>query len=382
MHVAFVEIGNPRDPLVYSGITSRILEEMEKITKVTVIAPLDQHSKFLFVFHKLILRLLGLRFIADREKAVLKSYARQIRRQIPRDADVIFSSSSVPVSYLEDQRPIIFWPDVTLPALKGYYSSFDHLSNRTMDAGRNQEINALARATGVFYCSEWSADFARKLSPENAHKIHVLNYGANVDSNLTEQKIRTLIERRSKGEWRMLFVGIDPKRKGLDTAVEVARVLNERGHKTILYVVGNNGIPSNERMPPYVHSEGILPRDSSRMRELFEGSSLFILPTRADCCPIVLCEAASFGLPVISRRTGGTPSIIESGTMGLLFDVEAPPNLYADAIAALLTNPVRYQKMSLAAFQGYRERLNWPSQVGKLVRFMQEFVERCHEVRG
>src|SRR5665213_3285355 len=101
MHVAFVEIGNPRDPLLYSGTTSRILEEMEKITKVTVIAPLDQDAKYLFAFHKLGFMLLGLQFIAEREKAILKSYARQIKRQIPRDVDVIFSSSSVPMSLLE-----------------------------------------------------------------------------------------------------------------------------------------------------------------------------------------------------------------------------------------------------------------------------------------
>jgi hypothetical protein len=89
-----------------------------------------------------------------------------------------------------------------------------------------------------------------------------------------------LIERRSHDLSRMLFVGLDAKRKGLDTAIETVRILHARGLRIVLNVVGHRDFLPQADVPPYVQLEGILPREGERMRELFEASSLFILPTR------------------------------------------------------------------------------------------------------
>src|SRR5439155_119553 len=148
------------------------------------------------------------------------------------------------------------------------------------------------------------------------------------------------------------------------------RILHERGVRTVLHVVGDNDCLPQTDVPPYVQIEGKLPRDSTRMRELFESSSLFILPTTADCSPVALCEGAAYALPVVSRRTGGVPSITDDNRTGLLFDIDAPPEQYADRVSALLGDPERYGAMSWAAFQTYRDRLNWPTQIRKLVEIM------------
>jgi glycosyltransferase involved in cell wall biosynthesis len=78
---------------------------------------------------------------------------------------------------------------------------------------------------------------------------------------------------------------------------------------------------------------------------------------------------------VVSRRTGGVPSITENDRTGLLFDADAPPERYADRIAALLKDRDRYCEMSWAAFQTYRDRLNWTTQITKLVEMMATTVQ-------
>ena len=376
MHIAFVDVDDPRDPEVYSGIPSRMLENMERIAHVSVVAPLRTHAKYAFTVQKCCYGLINKKLFVNREPFVLRSFAKQIEASLPKDAEVIFSWSSVPISFLNDRRPIFLWPDATLPAVRGYYRHLDNVCERTWRVGREQEIEALSRATMALYSSEWGAESARQLVPESTHKVRTLNYGANIDPELTDEQARRFIAERRTDRCHMLFVGLEPKRKGLDTAIEIARLLNDRGLPSVLHVVGEHNFPWLKDAPPYVRVEGRLPRDSARMRELFLSCNLFTLPTRADCSPIALCEGAAHALPVVSRKTGGVPSITEDGRTGLLFGVDAPPEHYADRIAALLEDQASYRAMSWAALETYRDRLNWRTQVGKLVEIMAETLDR------
>jgi hypothetical protein len=137
---------------------------MKRLTKVTVVAPLRRFAKYAFILPKLYYKSQGLELLVDREALLLKSLSRQIVTRLPQEADVIFSWSSVPISFLEDRRPIFIWPDAVFPAMRDYY--WDDVCERTWRAGRKQEIAALSRATKALYGSEWGASSARQLSPE------------------------------------------------------------------------------------------------------------------------------------------------------------------------------------------------------------------------
>lgn len=62
--------------------------------------------------------------------------------------------------------------------------------------------------------------------------------------------------------------------------------------------------------------------------------------------PVSLIEAMSFGIPVISTRTGGIPELLEGGA-GLLVPPRDPKAL-ADAIWKLMENPQLYQAIGIA----------------------------------
>jgi len=93
--------------------------------------------------------------------------------------------------------------------------------------------------------------------------------------------------------------------------------------------------------------------------ELLQQSDIFILPTRADCTPIVLNEAAAFGLPVLTSDVGGVRDLVEDG--GVVHSAAATAGDYAASLGRLIETPGLYEKFSAASRRLYDERLNWAS---------------------
>ena len=54
-----------------------------------------------------------------------------------------------------------------------------------------------------------------------------------------------------------------------------------------------------------------------------------LFPTRADCTPIALCEAAAYGIPVVAADVGGISSIVTPNT-GRLMPATSTPEDYAE----------------------------------------------------
>jgi glycosyltransferase involved in cell wall biosynthesis len=91
----------------------------------------------------------------------------------------------------------------------------------------------------------------------------------------------------------------------------------------------------------------------------FSRAAFLLLPSRADCTPIVCHEATAFGLPVLATDVGGLPSTVDSGQTGMLwspekFSAEAPP-----WIAATLAERPRYEALARAARRRFETRGNW-----------------------
>ena len=64
-----------------------------------------------------------------------------------------------------------------------------------------------------------------------------------------------------------------------------------------------------------------------RLKEELAQSSLLVLPTLEDNCPMVVLEAAAAGVPVVASRVGGIPDLVDHGINGLLFDPHDPRDI-------------------------------------------------------
>jgi glycosyltransferase involved in cell wall biosynthesis len=154
---------------------------------------------------------------------------------------------------------------------------------------------------------------------------------------------------------------IDP-RKGLRVLPSALQRLSAAGHDVTVDVVGPPvGRPGEAEqraieeqavdlgMAGRMRFRGAVPLE--RLLPLYRDYDLFVLPTLpGEGIPRVLLEAMSNGLPVITTRVAGIPSLVSDGVNGVLIEEPSPENL-ANAIARVIDDaPLRRSLI----VEGYR----------------------------
>jgi glycosyltransferase involved in cell wall biosynthesis len=104
--------------------------------------------------------------------------------------------------------------------------------------------------------------------------------------------------------------------------------------------------------------------------ERLRAAELYVHPTRADTFPSGVLEALACGTPVVASRVGGIPEQLTDET-GVLVDPGDPAALAA-AIASLLADPARRERMSGAAAADARARFSLDRQVEDYVALYEQ----------
>jgi glycosyltransferase involved in cell wall biosynthesis len=361
---AYVTTFDSSDPHSWSGSGYYIPRCLE-LAGITVerMGPLARRVPPLARVWHIEAKLRGRGYVVDRHPRVARAYSAEVERRLEsRPCDLVFSVGAIPIAHLDTGRPIAFWADATFGAMLRLYPDFRLLSKRAIRDGLEVETRALARADVAFFASEWAARSAVEDHGADPEKLEVVPFGANMPITRDRNEIVGIIRRRPADSCRLLFVGVEWLRKGGDRAVDVARVLNERGLPTELHIVGCT--PDRAaHLPPWVHLHGFVDKSTetgtSSMRRLYEASHVLIHPATAECFGVVFCEAAGHGVISLASRVGGIPSAVREGVTGALFDVAASSEEYADYVWRMMEDRRRYEEMALAAFDGYERNLNW-----------------------
>ena len=238
-----------------------------------------------------------------------------------------------------------------------YYNLYS--SQEDFNLAYNQELIAVSKASKAIYSSHWAAQSAISEYKAEADRVEIVPFGANLDN--TSNSIEKLSQRYSSCCCRLLFLGKDWQRKGGDIAFKTLTSLIEKGVDAELVVVGC--IPPSEvqhdklKVIPFLNKNNY--HHQKKLSELFLRSHFLIFPTRADCSPIVICEANAFGLPVITTDVGGIPSMIKNGKNGYMIPLTKTGDDYASLIAQVFSDKSGYEQLVKSSRQEYEQRLNW-----------------------
>ena len=308
----------------------------------------------------------------------LKFIAGQVQKRLKEmDIDIVFSPGAIPIAYLVTKKPIVLWSDATFAVMKDYYTSFTGLNKRTVKNCHSYEKNVLKRASLAIFSSDWAANSSIKDYGADPAKVQVIPYGANIECNRSVNDIVEINSKKSREICKLLFIGQDWERKGGETAVKIAIELTNQNIKTELTIVGCTP-PENLFLPDYIHVLGFIKKSDKNgeriIDELYSDNHFFILPTIAECTPIVFSEANSFGLPVITTTTGGISSIIRNDINGRMFDVEIDVPSCAAYLGGVFKNFDQYNKFSLLSFNEYMTKLNWNSSINTCVTFLKKLL--------
>lgn len=268
--------------------------------------------------------------------------------------DVLFAPfASIELAFIKTDVPICYLSDTSFAQLADYYRMSSKLSSMAKRMGDKIEHAAIHNSFAQVYSSKWAADFSREYY--QAPNVFITRFGANMDS-----AIFSGAENKKPGPpLQLLFVGVDWVRKGGDIVFDTFLELLEKGHHVNLTVCGCNPPKSHPKVEVYTFLDKNKKEDLSELMQIFNRSDLFFLPTRADCTPIVFCEANAFGLPVISTNTGGVSSIIEDGNNGFLLSPDAKSKEYTELIERIINEEGLYQKLSVNARNKFEKELNW-----------------------
>lgn len=125
---------------------------------------------------------------------------------------------------------------------------------------------------------------------------------------------------------RILFVGGDFVRKGGEILLQATPGL---GSDSELHLVTKDAIQPRPGLHVY---HDVVP-NSELLKSLYASADIFVLPTLADCFPLVIQEAMAAGLPVIATNVGAIGEAVRDGETGILI----PPNDVASLHSALHT---------------------------------------------
>jgi glycosyltransferase involved in cell wall biosynthesis len=131
---------------------------------------------------------------------------------------------------------------------------------------------------------------------------------------------------------RILFMGGDFARKGGRVLLEAYRRHLREGFE--LHLVTASDVSPEPGVFVY---RGVRARTSEWV-ELWRSADVFVFPSTLETFGIVLLEALSFGVPVVSSRAGAAAEVLCGGSVGVLVDRLTPDGLAA-AIRGVFADP-------------------------------------------
>ena len=362
MKIAYVTTYNSSDIHSWSGTGYYMFKTLEQTGyEIEQVILGKAKYDFLFKIKGLLYRFTSKKYLKDRDPKYLSSYAKDLEDKLSKlDYDIIFSPSSIPLAYLNSEKPMIFWTDATFDGIKDFYPEFSNLCDETIRDGHIMEQMALSNSRFSLYSSDWARDSALEHYDVDEDRVITVPFGANIDSNRELKDIEEIVYAKKLDKCNLLFSGVDWDRKGGELVLEVASILNQRGIKVQVDIVG---LELDIELPKYVNVHGFVSKASKEGKELLDKlmmeSHFLIVPSKAECAAMVFAEASSFGLPSISRAVGGIPTVIEDNINGKTFKLDDKADLYCDYIEKMISSKDRYQKLSISSFNLYTQKLNW-----------------------
>lgn len=324
-------------------------------------------------------RFLGLRTIRPRRSTWRGEYtfgglafrtrsalAREGLRPLVSELDAIIQAGAtfrVPAEELG--LPLLVYLDSNVRmAERGLAHSFvRHVKASARERMAARESAVYHSAAAVWTFSEYAARSIVDDFDMPEERVHAIYAGPNSVAVAVEE-IRPIT-----GPPRVLFVGRDYRRKGLDVLLSAFEQVKLRVPDAELHVVGA-ALP---RPGPGVFFHGFVPwnvpEGRSLIEELFRTATVMCLPSRYEPFGVAFVEAMHMGVPCIGTDQWAMPEIIERDVTGWLVP-DGDVGALARTLVSALKDRGRSSQMGEAARQRARKLFTWEAAAQKALEQM------------
>lgn len=270
-------------------------------------------------------------------------------------ADVVLSMFPAALWRYAGRAPAVYRIDATYKALVREYAGHGY-GRATARVMAGFQARACHRSSLLVTHSEWSRRWLTEGYGVPDDTVRIFPNTGGLPPEAVEGAERRPFDLEPPVE--LLFVGFDAERKGLDVAVEVLRLLQRRGTDARLRVCGVEG--SDESGVRFLgRFDKSRPAELQAYADLYRNAHLLLHPARFDPSPMVVAEAAAFGVPTVTHDVGGLASCVLGDQTGVVLPGRSSAGAFADAIRRLVEEPERYRRLCRAARDRYTRQLSW-----------------------
>jgi glycosyltransferase involved in cell wall biosynthesis len=350
-----VDRNDPRDHNSGSGLDYDIFQVFEKSElEVSVVGPFERQLSRVDRLWRKLMGQFTTRSPRKYTKSYLKNASAQVEQAIQKvDPDVIFAKAAAPLSYCRITKPLVYSTDTTLIGQQKQWPVYTRSAYREM---LSWESRVVVASSQVLTYSKWSADV---LQAEYHIPPEKIAYFALPDS-LPEDVIPSEIHLEDKvlDPIRLLLVGRTYHRKGIDIAVQVVALLNQRGYPAELRVVGLSGEAQAHTRFMGLYNKTI-PEELTGYVSNYQWAHFLIHPARFEAAGIVPSEAAAFGVPTITNDVGGLGTTVKDGVSGIVLPFSSPAEAYVDALLPYIQDREAYLHLCRSTKERHTQELNW-----------------------
>lgn len=224
----------------------------------------------------------------------------------------------------------------------------------------------------AFSISDYNIDYVKKkYSGLDESKIILSRLGTPPPPNCNITK--------DTDEWMYLgFISWFVDKKGIFYLLKAMKDLSQKNKKVKLLLAGDG--PLKEKIISFIKDNGLISSvdfwgkiNKEEKHSFFCSLDALVLPAITvpndqDGIPVVLMEAVSYSLPLITTKVSGIPEICTNNYNGKLIQ-EKDKDALVDAIVELHDNPeirVRFSKNSKIIFEKYNIKINTDKKIQKL----------------
>jgi glycosyltransferase involved in cell wall biosynthesis len=226
----------------------------------------------------------------------------------------------------------------------------------------------MKRADGIIACSRFVANSTIAAGGCASGKVHpILN---SLDASLWDAETDGSKVRQEFGiapDMPLLAsIAFQAPRKGTEHLLRALALLQRRLSAFKLLVVGESIPWGQRRYADHLRAltselglteHVIFTGHRADVRQILAACDLYTMPSDGEPCAVVFLEAMAMKKPIVALANGGTPEIVEHGTVGLLAPPGDIPRL-AEHIQTLIGDPALRQRMGACGRQRVEQSFN------------------------
>lgn len=292
--------------------------------------------------------------------------------QLP-GARVINCFQLYPPSVVADDRvERWYYIDQTLVQYYGDYGLKSGVSDWAAEDSLRREREGYRRAAGLVTHSDWARQSLVRDYGYSPEQITVVVPGANLDAETyrTWAADRAAPQVAASGPLRLVFVGWDGMRKGLDRLIRAFVRARAAGAELSLSVVG---CPAASLPPELRDIDGVSwlgfidkKREQRRFLETVASHDVGCLLSRAEAGGMSLREFHALGLAVIGPKVGGSPDHVLAEAAHLIAP-ETGDEAIAELLLRLSRDRAEVQRLREISW-ARRAEVQWSASVAQLAR--------------